>query len=58
MLETPDSPAPDADAAHQAFTAALDQWKDLLKQLRQLRVEFRDADPSETAQIRQQWTRR
>jgi cyclophilin family peptidyl-prolyl cis-trans isomerase len=55
MLETPDSPAPDPDAAHRAFTATLDQWKDLLKQLRQLRVEFRDADPSETAQIRENW---
>jgi cyclophilin family peptidyl-prolyl cis-trans isomerase/outer membrane biosynthesis protein TonB len=55
--ETPDSgPSEEvAGEALQAFQAVLDDWKDLLKQLRQLRVEFHNADPSETAQIRQQW---
>jgi cyclophilin family peptidyl-prolyl cis-trans isomerase len=41
--------------ARQAFDAALGQWKDLLKELRQLRADFRNADPAELAEIRQRW---
>jgi cyclophilin family peptidyl-prolyl cis-trans isomerase len=61
----PDSPsAPAADGvvseseiaeANQAFADAMQQWKDLLKELRELRVQFQDADPTETAAIVERW---
>ncbi len=41
--------------ANQAFADAMQQWKDLLKDLRELRVRFQDADPTETAPIVEQW---
>jgi cyclophilin family peptidyl-prolyl cis-trans isomerase len=55
--EAPDGSAPAAEMgeARQAFDEALGQWKDLLKELRQLRADFRSADPAELAEIRQRW---
>ena len=57
-------PEPEADSvvaeseiaeANQAFADAMQQWKDLLKELRELRVQFQDADPTETAPIVERW---
>ncbi len=41
--------------AQAAFDAALLRWKELLKQLRQLRADFHSADPDQVASIRDRW---
>ena len=42
-------------AADAKFTAALTQWKDILKQLRDLRTQYLTATDEQAAQIRDRW---
>ncbi len=55
----PTSPAPSAPGAAQPKRVAFDQrfseWKTLLSQLRQLRVDYRSAEPAKKAEIRKQY---
>jgi cyclophilin family peptidyl-prolyl cis-trans isomerase len=58
----PEKPAPDDSApaaemseTQQAFDAVFGQWKEVLKELRQLRADFHNADPAELTAIRQRW---
>jgi cyclophilin family peptidyl-prolyl cis-trans isomerase len=55
--EPPAEATPPAEAgdARAAFDAAMTQWKELLKELRQLRVEYAGADPDQVAGIQQRW---
>lgn len=46
---------PDA-GAREAYLADLAEWKELVKQLRQLKADFAAAEPARVAEIRRQWT--
>ena len=45
----------DAREAGAAFDGYMDQWKELLKEMRQLRADFRNAEPEQIDAIRQAW---
>jgi cyclophilin family peptidyl-prolyl cis-trans isomerase len=55
--ENPPEPKPEAAGPEAAaYAAKLVEWKDLLKQLRRLQAEYRNADPTKAAELKKQWS--